>query len=319
MVFLLAFGLTYGVMAQEPESPSAPPAPTAEVANWIRQLDADRFVDRQAASDRLAEAGKLAISALQAAAETGSPETTARSIEVLAGHLSQSSAETRVAAQAALEQLAKSENALASRRAKAALAERDKMAMRFPAAPALPIRGFGIPAAQIGGGQFQIQINANNFAPNNPAGANPGVQVRRVTVINQNGVKQIDAEDGDRKVRIKEDPNNGIEMEVTETKEGQPVTQKYQVKNAAELKQKHPDVYKLYETYVAQAPAPVSVRRSVEARIESLERLVDAQQRTMQGLENEVGQETAQAVKTHLEQAQKELQAAKNKLKDDAK
>jgi hypothetical protein len=81
-----------------------------------------------------------------------------------------------------------------------------------------------------------------------------GAAFKRVTVKDVNGVKDIDAEEADRKIKIHDDPAKGIEMEITEKKDGKDVIQKYEAKNAEELKTKHPEMHKLYEQY-AKGPA----------------------------------------------------------------
>jgi hypothetical protein len=300
-----------------------PPAEEREsdVAGLVQQLDADRFSDRQAASEKLAAAGASAIPALIEAAQTGAPETAARSVNILGDHLMKGDPSVKAAAKTALETIAQGENAVAARRAKAALEESERPQTPPLAANGrpLPIRIFGggiqggIQIGQIGGnGQIQIQVAQNN-----------GVQVRRVAIANNNGVKQIEAEEGGRKVKIKDDPNNGIEMEVTETKDGKETTQRYQAKNADELKKNHPDAHKIYEQYNNQGqPAPGNAafdgaRRIAETRIDSLQRSLQSLERTLDQLQNNLGQEKTKEIKQHIENVNKELDEAKKKLRDE--
>jgi hypothetical protein len=88
-----------------------------------------------------------------------------------------------------------------------------------------------MPAAQI---QIQVHAAANG-------------KTRKVRL--QNGQKEIEVTENKRKVKIKEDPNGGIEIEATETKDGKETTQKYAAKNQDELKKKHPAAHKLYEEH----------------------------------------------------------------------
>jgi hypothetical protein len=74
-----------------------------------------------------------------------------------------------------------------------------------------------------------------------------------------NGVKEIQVEESGKKVKINDDPAKGIKLEVTETKDGKETTQKYEAKDAAELKTKHPEAHKLYEEYTKQ-PAGIQIR-----------------------------------------------------------
>ena len=63
------------------------------------------------------------------------------------------------------------------------------------------------------------------------------------------GVKDIEAEDAGKSIKIDDDPAKGIKIEVTSKKDGKDVTQKFEAKNAAELKKKSPEGYKLYQKY----------------------------------------------------------------------
>jgi hypothetical protein len=296
--------------AQEPSEPAA----GESLRPWIEQLDADRFADRQAASEKLKEAGIKAVPALAEAAETGAPETIARAVDLLADLLTKGDVDAKTSAKTALEKLAAGPNAIAARRAKAALEENEKpQPMPQPAiGRALPLQIFGN-NLRVAGGQVQIQVQANN-----------GAQVRRMTVVNNNGVRQIEAEENGRTVKIKDDPNGVLEMEVTETKDGKPVTQKYQAKNADDLKQKHPEAHKLFEQYNNQAQAQARaaanpIQRSMQARIQSLEVQLQSLQRTLAPLEAEAGKTKADAIKKHLENVQKEIDEAKKKLAEEPK
>ena len=70
-----------------------------------------------------------------------------------------------------------------------------------------------------------------------------------MSVQNSNGVKTIEAEENDRKVKITEDAAGGIKMDVTTTKNGKEVTDKYEAKNADDLKKKNGPAYDLYKQY----------------------------------------------------------------------
>jgi hypothetical protein len=305
--------LAHAVAAQEPlESLPTADAREGDLGEWVKQLDADRFTDRQAASEKLAAAGARAIPALIEAAQSGPPETAARAVNILGDHLTKGDAPTQAAAKSALETIAQGQNAVAARRAKSALEESQKPQPPAQNVRVLPLRIFGggiqggiqIP----GGGQIQIQVAQNN-----------GAQVRRVAVANNNGVKQIDAQEGDRKVKIKDDPNNGIEMEVTETKDGKETTQKYQAKNADELKKNHPEAHKIYEQYNNQAQVRVPAnlaRRGAELRMDSLKRSVDSLERSLEQMEGELGKEKTKELKQHLENVKKELDELKKKFND---
>src|SRR2546426_468022 len=112
-----------------------------------------------------------------------------------------------------------------------------------PAAPASPAADFGDLIRQLDSdkfaerqtaGQIQIQVQAGGVA--GPGG------FKRMHMKNVNGVKEIEVDDNGKKVKIVDDPNNGIKVEVTEkNKEGKEETKKYEAKNADELKKNHPE------------------------------------------------------------------------------
>ena len=116
---------------------------------------------------------------------------------------------------------------------------------------ALPVQ---IPAAQLANAQIQIRLNQGNLG---------GRNVRRISTRIANGVKEVNAEENGRKVKLVESQAGGIEIEVTETKDGKETTQKYQARDAAELKTKHPDGHKIYEQYGGRGGLPVPVARPV--------------------------------------------------------
>ena len=64
-----------------------------------------------------------------------------------------------------------------------------------------------------------------------------------------NGVKEIEVEEGGKKVKITDDPQQGIKIEVTSKENGKEVTKKYEAKDAKELEKKQPEGYKLYKEH----------------------------------------------------------------------
>jgi hypothetical protein len=204
---------------------------STDFAEWIRQLDADGFTQRSEASRNLEGVGKAAFPALAEAALGDSREVTLRAIDILRKQYQQGDEASKAAAKGCLEKLAQSDHPSAARRAKEALEP--------PKQPLVVQPGGVFPQLPLAPQQIQIQINAV-----------AGNQVRRIEI--RNGVRQIEATDGDTKVKIVEDPNGGIQMEVTEKKNGQEATNKVSAKNTDDLKKNHPDVYKLYEKHANQ-------------------------------------------------------------------
>ncbi len=200
------------------------------IATLVEQLDSDKFAQRQKASRELADIGKPAIAALAEAATGESLEAIVRSIDILKGLCESKDDPTKAAAREALEKVAKSDRASAARRAQDALKATAEVQN---------------PAGNIGPGQIQINV--------------AGMAGKRISIKNVNGVKEIEATEGDRKVKIIDDPAKGIKMEVTTTKNGKKSTKKYEAKNADELKKKHPEAHKLYKEY-SQNQGGINVR-----------------------------------------------------------
>lgn len=214
-------------VAERPAAGAAAPS-AAEIAALVKQLDSDKFADRQAASDKLGEIGRPAVAALTEAAAGDSLEVTVRSIDILKKLLDSSDEATKTAAKGALEKVAASKNPAGARRAQDALKELEAK-----------------------------QQAAQRFAPGRiQFGAVGGAGGRRMSVRNVNGVKTIDVEEANQKVKIVDDPKQGIKMEVTtKNDKGKESTEKYEAKNAEELKKKHPKAHEIYQKYAKQGGA----------------------------------------------------------------
>lgn len=94
-----------------------------QIRRWVRQLDADQFVQRQEAAEKLAEVGKEAIPTIEQAALTGSGEVASRTIDILKQYALSSDQETASLAQSSLTRLAASGNKTAAYLAEQAQAE----------------------------------------------------------------------------------------------------------------------------------------------------------------------------------------------------
>jgi hypothetical protein len=211
-----------------PEAGEAKAVAAADIDKLMDQLDANRFSERQAAQQKLQEAGKAAVPALEKGTQHVSREVAVRSWEILKNHFQGGDDANKAAAKEALERLAKNNDSALAKRAGEILAP-PKPQPQFP--PGVPGR--------VGNAQIQIQVVG-------------GAGNKRVSVKDVNGVKEIEAEENGKKVKITDDPAKGIKMEVTEKKDGKETTQKYEAKDAAELKTKHPEAHKLYEDYSKQ-------------------------------------------------------------------
>ena len=93
-----------------------------------------------------------------------------------------------------------------------------------------------------------IRLRGGGLVLNNVrvgAGNVPGqMQMQLHVVANRQATRDISVNDNGHKVHIHED-NDGVNVEVTDN--GQ--TKEYKAKNAAELKEKQPEGYKVYEQY----------------------------------------------------------------------
>jgi hypothetical protein len=226
LLALFAFAFSAAAIAQNA-------APTAEqISQWIKDLDSDDFATRERATTSLAAAGRAAIDPVAKAAEGESLEVTSRCLDVLAKLHDTKDAETKSAAQKALEGLSKSKNAAAAHRAEEIL--RPEKLAEPAAAPALP---FGAPPPAPFGGRVII----GGFGV-----AGPGM---KVSVRNEGGDKTIEAEEAGKKIKIQEKAKGEIKMQVTETVDGKEKTSTYEAKNAGDLKKNHAEAHKLYEKY----------------------------------------------------------------------
>lgn len=230
---------------QEPQQKTAEgsesQADATQLAEWIKQLDADRFSQRKRASQKLYDAGKAAVPALLETARGGAKEAAQRSVDILKRFLQSPDESTQAEARAALEKLAADGSSPVAKAAEQALRPKPENNT-----PAPPIQAPPLPRIQIGAIQKQIQIGGG-------AGGIGGTS-KRVSVVN--GVKTIEVSEKGRKIKIIDDPAKGIEMEVTETKDGKQETQKYEAKDADELKKKHPDAHRLFEQHTQEGILP---------------------------------------------------------------
>ena len=142
--------------------------------------------------------------------------------------LESSDQETKNAAKAALETVAKSGRQSAARRAQELI--------KPPATETPAPGGNGIALGQI---QFQVRA----------MGVGVGGSRKSMKVVN--GAKEIEVEEGGKTVKITDDPQQGIKIEVTAKENGKEVTKKYEAKDAKELEKKHPEGYKLYKQHAA--------------------------------------------------------------------
>ena len=212
-----------------------PKATAEEIAGWVKELDADEFKVREAATQSLIKAGRGAIAPAADAAKGQSPEVTARSIAVLKALAQSEDAETKSTALAALDTLAEDKEHESSQQA------RDVLAELRPPAQGRHVHGPGGVAV----GNVQVV----------------GGQQMAVFTIQMGGNRTVHATEDGKSVRITED-NNGITVTVTEKAKdgGKPKVTVYKASGEKELKTKHPDAHKLYEKYAGNNQGNVVIQ-----------------------------------------------------------
>jgi len=219
----------------------AKPAAGESVEQLIEQLDSAEFDRRESACGMLAAKGKAAIAALEKASATGNLEVSSRATAVLGKLLNSADDATEKAAAQALQRLADGDSPAAARKAKSILEKKNGPKNNTPGI-AVP-GGFGGPGF---GGQIIINRGQLNIG---------GGGMRTMSVKNVNGVKEISATDDGKTVKIKDDPAQGIKIELTEKQNGKEVTKKYEAKNVEQLKKNQPAGYELYKKYCGDQPA----------------------------------------------------------------
>lgn len=303
-----------GVIFAAEDTAEKPQAISAEqIQKWVKQLDADEFKVRQKATTRLKAAGSAAIEAITKAATGESSEATIRAIDILKEHAAEGNEQLKKSAKDALEKIAKSDHPSASRRAQTALKPKEDP----PVAEAPARVGGGI---RIGGGAIQVQIQ----------GIQVGQNGKRISVKNVNGNKEIDVDEDGKKIKITEGADGKIKVQITEKVGNMEKVEKYEAKDADELKKNHPDAHKIYEKY-SRGGGGIIIRefRAVPGRgariLPAVPRKIDGNKKATEGIDAAIkGLEKAQedlkqagkdgAGANAIEKAVEQLEAAKKQL-----
>jgi len=106
---------------------AAPEDTETEIASWIKQLDADRFLDREEAVDQLVKSGVDAIEPVSTVVKSGNREVVTRGVDVLRRLALANDVDVQIAAEDALAALAVDNESPAGRRAKTTLGELAKL------------------------------------------------------------------------------------------------------------------------------------------------------------------------------------------------
>ena len=196
-----------------------------QIDTWVGELGHQQLTKRVKAKQSLLKAGKTAIPSLAKAALLDKREDIERSIDIL-GSLSQSKdEETSDAARVTLKMLSESKNPSTAERAKSVLNTKEADSIK-------PFEGWD---------------RAGNPFAGGGGGAN-----RSVSVSSMNGVRTIKVVENGKETLIQEVPGRGIR--VTTEKEEKPI--EIVVKNAADLKKRLPEAFKLYEQYTKNTGVP---------------------------------------------------------------
>lgn len=325
-------GLTLGVTATPGRAGNGPERPAATVAaspesisELVKQLDADEFARREEASRQLSELGAAAVPDLAKAAQGRSLEASARAFAILKKFVTGEDATLQGTARETLTRIAgqrepaekNKDDALAAAAAKAAEILGQSQASRFADARNVPPPAV-FPQPQIPfGGQPRMIIRGHQVVGN------------RISVKVVDGTREVDADetmpDGQkRSVKIVSDPKSGIRMEVTTTKDGKPLTEKYAAKDAESLKKDHPEAARIYEQYngaggvmqfggggIRAIPEPLP-RIDMDAQIENqLRQLFEANP------ENRGDVEALEALQRQLlQQRQRQLEALQKRVRE---
>lgn len=343
---LAAFCCSMMSRAEEPTptaevKAAAPAANTAEIADLVKQLDADDFKARQTAAEKLSALGKPAIPALGEAAQSSQLELMSQALGILRGFYQGNNAELKAAAKEALDKVAAGNNETAAQRAKEIVAPSKDNGSD-------PNQGNIIGGAgpgQIiinGAGRINGRIQINGGLPIQIGGA----RVYSKSVSNSNGVKTT---------KVKQD---GVEIEIVEGKEDITVkktengkTEEFKAKDAEELKKKHPAGHELFEKHAGdknaaggaiglqignlpampniqigqavplQPAVPVNAAKArTESYLRSVERMIESAEQTLgRAADTNESKEATKAVAEHLAKAKAELAKAKEKMSGKAK
>ncbi len=267
---LLVLVMTGLLRAEETET-----KPSVEAL--VRQLDAEEFSTRQQASAALTERGQEALPALIEGASSDSAEISTRAIEILRQHYQGDQAELKTAAAAALQKLSAGEGAAA--RSASEILKPKSVAGRAPRTVFAPMPPLAPRVRVVGPGGVRLAVVAAKG-------------VRRMSVKDIDGLREIEVVEADRTIVINEDRAKAIKMKITTKQDDKEEAKEYEAENAEELKAKHPEAYKLYEQYAKKDGA-------VEARIRPDVPVIVREPR---------------AIRAHLDKAQQQLDEAAAQL-----
>jgi hypothetical protein len=230
--------------------------PSTEIARLVEQLDAPEFGDRQEASRRLSEAGKLVLTDLEKAVTTASREVSGRALDILKQHFQQGDAELKQAAKESLARLTENKSASIAQRARNVIDPPKQVAVNLPGGP-----GFRGPP-----GQMQM-FPPPRLAPPPIAPGALAPAVRSVSISEINGNREVKIDDQTRVTTMQSRPGGPIEISVHDKIRNQQI-KNIKATDLEDLKAKDAALAQLYESYqqrgrqlVGGPPLPVTPPR----------------------------------------------------------
>ncbi|HUG92589.1 MAG TPA: hypothetical protein VML55_17245 [Planctomycetaceae bacterium] len=209
-----------------------------ELTGWIQSLSSDSYAERKAATRKLIEAGAAAIEPVARAADADDLELPGRCISILKRLAESGDEAVKHAAAAALLELTSSPREFLARKAEEAL-RKPPTAQEIEA---LARRG-GFAVRQRGGGVVVLgQVRFPQPPPPQPFQPQRRSLVRELTVDEDGRKLYLRYENGDA-------PGPAILVRVTETVDGKPQVSEYTAAGVAELREKHPEGYALYQKH----------------------------------------------------------------------
>jgi hypothetical protein len=127
LAVVLAAGPSISDTAAPSSGTKTESVPAGQVAQWVRDLNSDRFIDREVATEKLIEAGEVSVSPLVESLADNNLEVTTRAIYILQELALSVEPQTEMAARAALEKIAEPRVTSVARRAQTALDRLDEI------------------------------------------------------------------------------------------------------------------------------------------------------------------------------------------------
>ena len=250
LVFLLLFFLSRSSSA-EPESAADFPSTDQpgkisadEVRRLVGHLDADRFVDRQAASQQLSKIGMAAVGPLATAAPRGSLELEQRAMQILEQFYRSPDEKLCDATKVALEKLANNP--------RESIAKRATEILKFPPYGLKPGNWLGKGLVHGLGGVRSIRLGGDGGIVIGGGAVRLG-QGAQIVVSGVDGkTRFVDIIQGTGLgVLIMENEKNGaIEIHTCQQQSGgQAEYARYRAQTKEELRQTHPKIYAFYERF----------------------------------------------------------------------